>query len=98
MPARRPGKLNIHSLWCAALCAVAIGCSRDEPPTPPPAGAGEKEVALPGAVIMIGAGDIAVCGTKQDEATARIVDSVVAAANAAHVEVAVFTLGDNAYP
>jgi hypothetical protein len=47
---------------------------------------------------MIGAGDIAVCGTSGDEATGRIVDSVLAADSAAGVETAVFTLGDNAYP
>ncbi len=48
--------------------------------------------------MMIGAGDIAVCGTSRDEATARIVDSVITAASAEKVESAVFTLGDNAYP
>lgn len=55
------------------------------------------EVALPGAVI-IGAGDIAVCGVSGDEATSRLVDSVLIADSAAKVETAVFTLGDNAYP
>jgi len=47
---------------------------------------------------MIGAGDIAVCGTSGDEATGRIVDSVLAADSAAKVHSEVFTLGDNAYP
>jgi hypothetical protein len=47
---------------------------------------------------MIGAGDIAVCGTSGDEATGRIVDSVIAADNVAGVHSEVFTLGDNAYP
>jgi len=47
---------------------------------------------------MIGAGDIAVCGTSGDEATARIVDSVLTADGRSKVEVVVFTLGDNAYP
>ena len=47
---------------------------------------------------MIGAGDIGVCGTKGDEATARIVDSVLKVDSAAAINVAVFTLGDNAYP
>jgi hypothetical protein len=47
---------------------------------------------------MIGAGDIAVCGTSGDEATGRIVDSVLVADSAAKVHTEVFTLGDNAYP
>jgi hypothetical protein len=47
--------------------------------------------------MMIGAGDIAVCGTMGDEATATIVDSVLTAYDG-KVETAVFTLGDNAYP
>ncbi len=47
---------------------------------------------------MIGAGDIAVCGTSGDEATGRIVDSILSANSAAMVHTEVFTLGDNAYP
>ena len=46
---------------------------------------------------MIGAGDIAVCGASWDEATARLVDSVLTADTAKAVNV-VFTAGDNAYP
>jgi hypothetical protein len=47
---------------------------------------------------MIGAGDIAVCGMGGDEATGRIVDSVLAADSTARIHSEVFTLGDNAYP
>ena len=47
---------------------------------------------------MIGAGDIAVCGTNGDEETGAIVDSVLRADGAAKIPTAVFTLGDNAYP
>jgi acid phosphatase type 7 len=47
---------------------------------------------------MIGAGDIAVCGTTADEATSHIVDSVITADSASQVATVVFTLGDNAYP
>jgi len=47
---------------------------------------------------MIGAGDIAVCGTGGDEETGRLVDSVLVADSIARIETAVFTLGDNAYP
>lgn len=76
-----------------------LGCSRDEPPTRIPPGAPLRELAISGApVVMIGAGDIAVCGTEGDEATGKIVDSVLAADGVAGIETAVFTLGDNAYP
>ncbi|MGH7583290.1 MAG: metallophosphoesterase family protein [Gemmatimonadales bacterium] len=53
---------------------------------------------MTGASVMIGVGDIAVCGTNGDEGTARIVDSVLRADSVAKVKDAVFTLGDNAYP
>ena len=73
-------------------------CSRDEQPTPIPPGAAPTEVALAGASVMVGAGDIAVCGTAGDESTGRVVDSVLAAESVAKIESLVFTLGDNAYP
>ena len=47
---------------------------------------------------MIGAGDIGVCGTSGDEATGRIVDSVIVSDSLAGVRTEVFTVGDNAYP
>jgi len=47
---------------------------------------------------MIGAGDIAVCGTSGDEETGKLVDSLLTADSVANVVSAVFTLGDNAYP
>lgn len=66
--------------------------------TPPPAGASAKELALAGASVLIGVGDIASCDSPGDEATARIVDSVLKADSAVNVDDAVFVLGDNAYP
>ena len=54
-------------------------------------------VALAGASILIGAGDIARCDATGDEATALIVDSILRADSVAKVSDAVFTLGDNAY-
>jgi len=48
--------------------------------------------------VLIGAGDIAVCGTPFDEQTARLVDSVSREDSIAKVENAVFTLGDHVYP
>jgi hypothetical protein len=79
-----------------ALPFLVLGCSRDEGATP--RGKTLTEFALPGAAVMIGAGDIAVCGTGGDEATGRLVDSLIAADSVANVVSAVFTLGDNAYP
>jgi calcineurin-like phosphoesterase family protein len=73
-----------------------LGCSRDESATR--SGKSLQEETLPGAVVMIGAGDIAVCGTNGDEATGRLVDSLLIADSAAKVVRVVFTLGDNAYP
>ena len=55
-------------------------------------------VALSGASVLIGAGDIASCASTGDEATAKLVDSVLRADSAAKVHDQVFTLGDNAYP
>lgn len=80
------------------LCACALACSQDEKPTPPPEGPAKKELELPGAAMMIGAGDIAVCGTGGDEATGRMIDSILVSDSAAGIRTEVFTLGDNAYP
>lgn len=66
--------------------------------TPPPAEASPEVVAIAGAAIMIGAGDIAACDSQGDELTAALVDSVLRADSAAKVENVVFTVGDNAYP
>lgn len=85
-------------MWLVALPIFVLSCAREQLQTPAPAGAPAEEVALSGASVMIGAGDIAVCGTSGDEATAAIVDSVIKADSAAKVVTAVLTLGDNAYP
>ena len=47
---------------------------------------------------MIGAGDIAVCGTNGDEETGRLLDSLLTADSVAKIQTTIFTLGDNAYP
>jgi hypothetical protein len=80
------------------LSLLALACRAPVRATPPPADAPPELVALSGASILIGAGDIARCNSPADEATAAIVDSVLKADSAAKVEDAVFTLGDNAYP
>ena len=77
---------------CIALLSAFGACSsRDRPP------AATGFVPLDGAVVLIGAGDIAGCDQQNDQATAMLVDSVLAADSVAGIEDAVFTLGDNAY-
>ena len=56
-----------------------------QPATPPLTG--DKPV------VLVGAGDIAECGTQGDEATAALIDGVIAE----HSDAVVFTSGDNAY-
>lgn len=67
----------------ALLIGLAAACSDGGPgvvtPPPPP---------LPGTYVLVGAGDIALCGGGS-EATARLLDAI---------EGIVFTAGDNAYP
>ena len=58
----------------------SITVSAPPPPPPPPP---------PGSEVLIGAGDIAVCGSTGDDATSNILVSTSGT---------VFTLGDNAYP
>lgn len=53
---------------------------------------------MSGSAVLIGAGDIGICGTQGDEKTAQLVDSVLKADSAEKVETGVYTLGDNAYP
>ena len=79
------------------LCPL-LSCNPPVDVTPPPADAPPELLALSGASVMIGAGDIAQCGTPWDERTAAIVDSVVKSDSVAKVSDVVFTLGDNVYP
>ncbi|HEY5276984.1 MAG TPA: metallophosphoesterase [Coriobacteriia bacterium] len=89
--------MRTSSRWAFALSLLAFACA---PPalTPPTAAAPAAEVALSGASVLIGAGDIARCESHGDEATATLVDSVLRADSAAGVHDEVFTAGDNAYP
>ena len=95
---RSPGArlVLIGSVIGAAL--VATNCFPPVDVTPPPADAPAEVVALAGASVMIGVGDIAVCGTSHDENTAKLVDSIVKADSAAGVQDAIFTVGDHVYP
>jgi hypothetical protein len=79
------------------VCIISA-CSGDDSPTKFPSGARLQEVELPGAVVMVGVGDIAVCGTNGDEATGRLIDSLLVSDSVANIHTEVFTLGDNAYP
>ena len=89
---------NRFAIWVGALTIVVNACSREKKPSPTPAGPQEEEVVLAGAPVLVGAGDIAVCGTAGDESTAAIVDSVLRANSAQKVQTLVATFGDNAYP
>ena len=80
------------------LAALLVACFPPVQVTPPPAAASAEVLAGAGASVMIGAGDIARCGWDGDEATARLVDSVLRADSVAGVDDAVFTVGDHAYP
>lgn len=79
------------------LPILGIGCA-SQVATPPPADAPAADVALAGAVVMVGAGDIAVCGTNGDEATARLVEGILREDSVAKVPDVVVTMGDDAYP
>lgn len=77
---------------------IALACRPPVLTTPPPAEASPEVVAITGASVLIGTGDIASCDSQGDELTAAIVDSVLRADSTVSVETVVFTTGDNAYP
>lgn len=89
--------MSIRIRFLLATMAV-IACKPKVMLTPPPATASAEQVALSGASVLIGTGDIASCSSQGDEQTAAIVDSIIRADSVAKVETAVFTTGDNAYP
>lgn len=93
------GKKRI--LWWTGVPLFAFGCNGCNfglQQTPPPGDAPAIELAMAGASVLIGTGDIASCGDRGDEETARVVDSVLKVNAAANVPTVVFTLGDHAYP
>ena len=85
--------MRIHRRLSAALMAVLVAGSS------PAAAAGDAadsvvvfgatDATAAAAPVLVGAGDIAGCGTDSDRATARLLD---------HIPGTVFTLGDNVYP
>ena len=82
--------------WLSITCFVLHACRGDEKPTPPPRSP-LAEAVVPNSALVLGVGDIAVCGASSDEATAAIVDSVLKA-DSGKVQSLVITFGDNAYP
>ena len=88
----RPAVLPLVLVLAALSCGIPVQI------TPAPATATAAEIAVTGASIMLGVGDIATCGVQGDEQTAHLVDSMLRADSVAKVNVEVFTLGDNAYP
>ena len=98
MPGEFPTQRLRGLMWWIAGPIMLVSCKIPVQLTPAPADAPAEQVALTGASVMIGVGDIAVCGTNGDERTAQLVDSVLRADSVAKVSDEVFTLGDNAYP
>jgi hypothetical protein len=101
MPVETKGRRRLHGARRVGAFALALLVTNCFPPvevTPPPADAPAQLLALAGAAVLIGAGDIADCNLRGDEATAALVDSVLRADSAANVEDAVFTAGDSWYP
>jgi hypothetical protein len=77
------------AVWVARLClavgtGVAASCAAapDRPPLV------ERDTLADTVAVLVGAGDIAVCGSGGDEATAALLDGIPGT---------VFTAGDNAY-
>lgn len=87
-----------HALPLCIVALAGVACKPTVQNTPPPAAASPELVALSGAAVFIGVGDIASCASRGDEQTAALVDSVLRADSVAKVTDVVFTLGDNAYP
>jgi hypothetical protein len=82
----------------AIAFAFVTSCYPPVRVTPPPAEATAEEVALAGAAVLLGSGDISTCYDRNDDLTGAIIDSILRADTAAGVRHAVFTTGDNAYP
>jgi acid phosphatase type 7 len=71
------GRISVVVIVALVALLIAAGCLPEKPPV-------EK------APVIVTAGDIAVCRTEGDEATAKLVEGIDGAT--------VLTLGDNAYP
>src|SRR5690348_15283803 len=92
-----PAKRYVESLMVLLVVLFVVACVPRVSLTPPPAASPAPIVALSGASVMVGVGDIASCTQRASYGTARLVDSVLRADSVAKIDNAVFTLGDNAY-
>ena len=81
-----------------SLLVGLLACSGGEKAEPTPAGASQQELVIPGAAVVIAVGDIAVCGSSGDEATGKLVDSLLHVDSAQSTPTIILTMGDNAYP
>lgn len=95
MRGRRAVRRSVAAFALLVLAVLPAGCG-DVVPTidPPLAGPpGPPAAPLPGAAVLVGAGDIAACDRRAGaDTTARLVTAV------APDTAVVFTTGDNAYP
>jgi hypothetical protein len=87
----------VHWSLLVAVLVPGLSCKPVVKLTPPPAASPAPVVAISGASVMIGVGDIASCESRLSIGTAVLVDSVLRADSIAKVNDAVFTLGDNVY-
>jgi acid phosphatase type 7 len=84
------------------LALTTLGCWGTSPPnlqdltSPERLDLGEQSENVRG--VLVGAGDIAFCGTSPDDSTGRLVADIVTFYQKQEVPVVVFTAGDNAYP
>jgi PKD repeat protein len=90
------GRAGARATALSLLVLVVTTCERQGPTSifeRRPSAA----VALPGSTdpqVFIGAGDIGICGSANDQKTATVIDGLLVSAP----DATVFTLGDNAYP
>jgi acid phosphatase type 7 len=89
--------VRLRSLAAGLILAAATGCGNSGnppgptgPPPPPPAGpiGGPPAGFVNSTGVLVGAGDIALCGSQGTEGTANLIDLI---------DGTVFTAGDNAY-
>lgn len=90
-------RTRLSFLLIVVIIGLAIGVwallsALSKPSTSAPVASGSAPTPTP--AILIGAGDVAECPTRGDEATADLLDQVVGE----HPEAVVFTTGDNVYP
>ncbi|MGQ0764819.1 MAG: metallophosphoesterase family protein [Gemmatimonadota bacterium] len=95
---RRAAIWLVAPLVAIAIVLTVISCFPRVRITPPPADAPAEELAIAGAAVLVGTGDITTCGGRNDDLTGALVDSILRADSAAGVRHAVFTTGDNTYP